>query len=79
MNYRKSRLILLYGLSVCLFVIFAAIITAKNWALIAGVIILIAEMIQFAIFYRCPYCGKSLTCVNGPVPQHCPHCGKEPT
>ena len=79
MNFRKSRSILLSGLSVCLIVIFAGMITAKNWILVVGLIILLAEMIQFAVFYRCPHCGKSLTCVNGPVPEHCPHCGKELT
>ncbi|HBF65752.1 MAG TPA: hypothetical protein DDW34_08430 [Clostridium sp.] len=79
MNYHKSRTMLLLGVGICLFILFVGMITAKNWIIVFGAIIVIVEAIQFSIFYRCPHCGKSLTCVRGPVPEHCPHCGKELT
>ena len=39
MDLRKRRPILVSALSGCLFGIFAAMITAKNWALVVGIII----------------------------------------
>ena len=77
MSYRKTRTIMLAGLGIAVSVLLIAAVIDQMWLMVVGMIIMISGIIQFSIFYRCHYCGKSLTCIRGPIPECCPHCGKE--
>ncbi len=41
-----------------------------------GIPVVVVGIIQAAVFYRCPHCGRSLLNYRG-VPNCCPHCGQE--
>jgi len=77
MDLQSARMTLFVGLIVGM--IFALFAAARQSVAIAVVATLIfaAAIIIYAIYYRCPYCGKSLDNVRGPIPKHCPECGKE--
>ena len=74
MDYRKSYLIynicLYTGFVLCLI----SLMTQVNWPGIAGIVVLLAGMLQTVIFYRCPNCHAAFQ-IRGRRPKHCPECG----
>ena len=49
-------------------------IVEASWLVLAGVILILAAMAQYLIFYRCPSCGGHL---GRGFPSYCPHCGEK--
>ncbi|KAF5059596.1 hypothetical protein DSECCO2_334480 [anaerobic digester metagenome] len=77
MNYRNSHK-LMWGLFIAGILLFA-VGYSKNEMLyfVLGTLCVISGIIQSAIFYRCPYCYKSLMDCRDGIPKYCPHCGNE--
>ena len=76
MNYRKS--IKIFRISAVVFGALALLQLFFNsmWPMILGSVILIAGAIQTEVFYRCPYCNKTLN-IRGGDPKYCPECGSK--
>ncbi len=75
MNYRKSQR-LMWGLFIIGFLLMA--VGYKNGMYsVLGVLFIIGGILQQVVFYRCPYCNKSLMNCRDGIPQYCPHCGSE--
>ncbi len=74
MNYKKSYLLFnsCTGLGTLACVISLAL--KIDWIGILGLVIFIVGILQAAVWYRCPKCGKSLN-FRGRKPKHCPECG----
>ena len=81
MNFKKSRTLMWAGLLVG--IILAALgenfenKTVALCAMVVGMVIFFAALIQAFIFYRCPTCRYSLMNVKGDTPKYCPGCGEE--
>ena len=43
----------------------------------AAIVLLMLNLLQLAIFYRCPHCGRLLPFRQWAVPLYCPCCGRE--
>ena len=43
----------------------------------AVIVLLLLELLQLAIFYRCPHCGRLLPFRQWATPVYCPYCGRE--
>ena len=41
---------------------------------VAGMILMICNMLFYFLFYRCPHCGRYLDRNTG---EYCPHCGEK--
>lgn len=59
-------------------------ITAGSNSIVCGVLsiaIVVLDIVQTLIFYRCPHCGRLLPLRQQPLrlgpPIYCPHCGRE--
>lgn len=77
MNYRKSHR-LMWGLFIVSFLLLAVGYTKNEMIyLVIGTLCTIAGILQSVIFYRCPYCYKSLMDCRDGIPKYCPHCGNE--
>lgn len=76
MNYKLSRRILniccLSGLALYLF----GLSLRQLWMTIAFIVLIVAGIIQYAIFCRCPHCGAHFNSRTR-LPKYCPECGKE--
>ena len=74
MDYRKSLVLFwaLWGTGIVVCAI--GVIMEVSWLVLAGVILVLAAMVQYLIFYRCPSCGRYL---GRGLPNYCPHCGEK--
>lgn len=43
----------------------------------AAIVLLLLDLLQLAIFYRCPHCGRLLPFRQWAGPLYCPYCGRE--
>lgn len=51
---------------------------AKTAALFAAaIVLLLLDLLQLAVFYRCPHCGRLLPFRQWAGPLYCPCCGRE--
>ena len=75
MDYRISYLLYHLCMMTSLFIIGLDLLAKVLWLGIVGLVIFFAGMLQAALFYRCPYCGKSLN-LRGRKPSYCPECGE---
>lgn len=48
----------------------------STWVLVLILILVLADGIQTAVFYRCPRCGTMLD-PRAKLPNYCPQCGCE--
>lgn len=77
MNYRNSHK-LMWGLFIVCFLLLAVgYIKNEMIYYVLGTLCTIAGILQSVIFYRCPYCYKSLMDGRDGILQYCPHCGNE--
>ena len=59
--------------AICLLVVSAGVTALSGWILgCVAFAALVAALILWIIFGRCPYCGKFLWHMRG---EYCPHCG----
>ena len=77
MDYRRARIYLFVFCIVGLIVTLLAAPRDSLLMAVTGYGIIIAGIIVYYIYYRCPYCRASWFNLRGPVPKHCPECGKE--
>ncbi len=74
MNLYTSYMLLNISYMLTFMLCAASMLSDILWLGFAGVVVLIAGLIQACIFYRCPSCGKRLPILSG-RPDCCPHCG----
>lgn len=74
MDYKKSRWILvvatILAIASCLIYYFKPDLDFRAGVNI-GLVIAVIGLVQYFIFYRCPFCKKSLAAKQ----KYCPHCG----
>lgn len=75
MSFRKSRMLMWIAFGAGLLLLAMAAGLSFGPLVAAGAIVILAGMIQAAVFYRCPHCGASLLDVRGAIPEYCPRCG----
>lgn len=78
MDYKKSYLILLFGLWGGIAISLLGMLTQVQLFAYIGYILLIGSFLQTFLFYKCPNCGKQLN-IRGKMPQYCPECGSKLT
>lgn len=64
-------------LAVVLFLLFLCGEAQSPLLLIPVAAIVLLNIIQTVIFFRCPHCGRSLRTRSIRMPLYCPRCGKE--
>ena len=74
MSHKVSWLAFWIGIVVGAIVGFSGIHTQLKWAVVVGVIIMIASLVQTCFFCCCPHCKKTLN-IRGGKPKYCPECG----
>ena len=74
LSYRIHCVSLGISLALCLF----SLMTDVLWPGILGIVLLFAGLLQAAVFYRCPHCGRALN-IRARRPHFCPECGEELT
>lgn len=45
--------------------------------LIPALVIVVLDIIQYLIFFRCPHCGRLIRTKSLRMPRYCARCGKE--
>ena len=73
MDFAVSHLIHKLSVVVAIILLVLAAVLKSNVIVIIGAAILVADIIQYAIFFRCPFCKKHL----GSSVDKCPHCGED--
>ena len=76
MDYKKSRTLLSICLWTALILCLFSLVTNIDWIGVLGVVTMVLGIVQTAVFYRCPYCRKTLN-FRGRPPRFCPECGHE--
>ena len=80
MDYKKSYIILIVGVIGGAVVAFVGVGIGSKTALFGnvlgaiGVMSMLAGIFQAFVYYKCPYCKKSLN-IRGKKPSYCPSCG----
>ena len=46
-----------------------------GWLLWPGAVVVMADVLQTLLFFRCPYCGGHWD-PRGGIPHYCPECGE---
>lgn len=82
MNYKTGRFIgqLLFFLSICLLciaVFFNLTGVIVPILVITGILVALAGLIVYFLFWRCPYCHKNLPIKSMYDIDFCPNCGKK--
>lgn len=77
MNLQKTKK-LFYGLVIAAF-IFILFCCSRQvyaaWSVLVVMILVGAAVTSWLLFWRCPYCRKSLDRIDDK--KHCPHCGEK--
>ena len=73
MNYKTSRKLFKFFMYLTLAICIVSVLVEKRWIAAIGIVVLIADAVQLAIFYRCPHCGAALS-AQGKPPKKCPSC-----
>ena len=76
MDYKKSYLLFQICLFAGLILCVVSLGINRVWPGILGVVLFILGILQAAIFYRCPKCGKSLN-FREKRAKYCPECGEK--
>ena len=71
LSYRIHCVSLGVSLVLCLFSLMADVL----WPGILGIVLFFVGLLQAALFYRCPRCGKAFN-IRGKRPSFCPSCGE---
>ena len=73
MDFAVSHLIHKLSVVVVIVLLILAAVLKSNALVIVDAVILLLDVIQFVIFFRCPYCKKHL----GSSVDKCPYCGED--
>lgn len=78
MDYLTSYKLFLVGVVVLAVLFFIGGAMQLQWLMVASMVLFLANVIQFWIFYRCPGCGKRLNTNRGfgIFRGRCPYCGE---
>ena len=73
MDFAVSYLIHKISVIAVIDLLVLAAILKNNIIVIIGAVVLVLDVIQFVLFFRCPFCKKHL----GSSVDKCPHCGED--
>ena len=79
MDYKTSYRIKLISICVTIILLILFLITGAEvtWLAVTAVAIFICDIMQAAMFFKCPHCGTHWD-FRGKIPKYCPECGKKP-
>lgn len=83
MHYEKSYKILQFGVPGGLVVTLAGFALYGTFEIpgmvlcYLGTIAMCGSILQAALYFRCPYCGRHFPIRNPKLPKFCPECGKK--
>ena len=75
MDYKKSYTLLWVGLIAGFVLMLIGVFLEIGWLLWPGAVVVMADVLQTLLFFRCPYCGGHWD-PRGGIPHYCPECGE---
>lgn len=75
MDYKKSYTLLWVGLIAGFVLMLIGVFLEIGWLLWPGAVVVMADVLQTLLFFRCPYCGGHGD-PRGGIPHYCPECGE---
>ena len=75
MDYKKSYTLLWVGLIAGFVLMLIGVFLEIGWLLWPGAVVVMADVLQTLLFFRCPYCGGHWD-PRGGIPHYCPNCGE---
>ena len=75
MDYKKSYTLLWVGLIAGFVLMLIGVFLEIGWLLWPGAVVVMADVLQTLLFFRCRYCGGHWD-PRGGIPHYCPECGE---
>ena len=75
MDYKKSYTLLWVGLIAGFVLMLIGVFLEIGWLLWPGAVVVMADVLQTLLFFRCPYCGGHWD-TRGVIPHYFPECGE---